>query len=393
MIAKRLLLALCGVLMGSSGVRAGGFQDYAPLDPSLPFPLGSTRPGEYAGFSGYRITHEPKLLETLIVTNPNQEAALLFEVRESGMMRLVEKLAAGRSTLVTTRQGQQWVAVIGDEAESHTAHWTGVVWTLKTIATRIDLRPATVVATVELKWQPVDLRTPLVPPILDRRTAYFDEPPSDEVVLKAMKPLGGIRGLITESRDDVNIVTERIHEKLGEPRFYPLIGPARLHHTQWKCTVYYNHRIELDFPVAIRTEQKRVEVVTIPVDHLIQASLPPDPVVAVAFVPVQSATEIPFTVANLRNAPARIFEMSADGKMKFVKDLTHGELLDVQTCTDRRWVAFFGDAAESFDPREPKAVWLLRPVAPSKTLIPPLAPTPLPPLPSPPEAPETPRLP
>jgi hypothetical protein len=51
-----------------------------------------------------------------------------------------------------------------------------------------------------------------------------------------------------------HIVYESVGYRVDEPRFYPLIGPARLVHAQWKCTVI---------------GRDKVEVVPIEIDYLI----------------------------------------------------------------------------------------------------------------------------
>ena len=71
-----------------------------------------------------------------------------------------------------------------------------------------------------------------------------------------------------EFRDDIDIVTERIVDRIDPPRFYPLIGPAQLHHCHWKCTVYYVGTYESGWPFPVRIRRPRVQVVYIDKDHL-----------------------------------------------------------------------------------------------------------------------------
>jgi hypothetical protein len=61
-----------------------------------------------------------------------------------------------------------------------------------------------------------------------------DDPPDDANVLRALDlhKLG-----ITAS--DIHIVKELVVDRTDPVRSYPLVGPARLHHRHWKCTVYF----------------------------------------------------------------------------------------------------------------------------------------------------------
>ena len=94
------------------------------------------------------------------------------------------------------------------------------------------------------------------------------EVPPDAMVLRALPHTTSAPGLYEQSRDNIHIVKECIVDKLDAPRFFPLIGPAQLHHCHWKCTVYYNESITGMYPVAFRSVQPRVDVVYIDADHL-----------------------------------------------------------------------------------------------------------------------------
>ena len=71
-----------------------------------------------------------------------------------------------------------------------------------------------------------------------------------------------------QNRDDIQIVKELIVDRVDDARFYPLVGPARLHHCHFKCTVNYNETISSSFPFPILVKRPRVEVVYIDKDHL-----------------------------------------------------------------------------------------------------------------------------
>jgi hypothetical protein len=115
-----------------------------------------------------------------------------------------------------------------------------------------------------------DHRTPIMPPI---REGYppplCEDPPDQATVLRALtKITRGIPYLYEEFRDDIQVVTERVVDKIDPPRFFPLVGPAQLHHCHWKCTVYYTETIESGWPFPFQTRKPRVEVVMIDRDHL-----------------------------------------------------------------------------------------------------------------------------
>jgi hypothetical protein len=96
-----------------------------------------------------------------------------------------------------------------------------------------------------------------------------DDPPAQEEILRAMpKVLRGVPYVCEEFRDDVEFVTERLVDKIDPPRFFPLVGPAQLHHCHWKCTIYYTETIESGQPFPFRAKRKRVEVIYIDKDHL-----------------------------------------------------------------------------------------------------------------------------
>ena len=69
-------------------------------------------------------------------------------------------------------------------------------------------------------------------------------------------------------RDDVQIVTERLVDKIDPPRFFPLVGPAQLHHCHWKATIYYTEVIESGYPFPVKIKRPRIQVVYIDKDHL-----------------------------------------------------------------------------------------------------------------------------
>src|SRR3979490_3436261 len=69
---------------------------------------------------------------------------------------------------------------------------------------------------------------------------------------------------------------EKLVDRIDPPRFFPMIGPAQLHHCHWKCTIYYTETISSSYPFPYQTRRRSVEVVYIDKDHLHQCVMGPD---------------------------------------------------------------------------------------------------------------------
>jgi RNA polymerase sigma factor (sigma-70 family) len=101
-------------------------------------------------------------------------------------------------------------------------------------------------------------------------TQVAGDPPTDAEVLKALpRAVANTKKIYEEFRDDVVIVKKRLVDKLDPPRVFPKIGPARLWHQHWECTVYYTETIRSDYPFPQSTKKKRVQVVYIDKDSLV----------------------------------------------------------------------------------------------------------------------------
>ncbi|MFL5340620.1 MAG: sigma-70 family RNA polymerase sigma factor [Gemmataceae bacterium] len=97
-----------------------------------------------------------------------------------------------------------------------------------------------------------------------RTVVATDDAPSDAEILRA---LPAVPANLPEGwqlfRDNVSIVKERITDRIEEARFYPLVGPARLRHTHWKCTVHFTEMLRGQMPYPFEVKKDRVEVVYI----------------------------------------------------------------------------------------------------------------------------------
>jgi hypothetical protein len=115
-----------------------------------------------------------------------------------------------------------------------------------------------------------DGRVPIMPPIAPGKPPPIcEDPPSDSEVLRAMPRVPrGVPYVYETFRDDIVIVKNRLVDKIDPPRFFPLVGPAQLHHCHWECVIYYNELVQSDYPFPIYIRKPRVQVIYIDKDHL-----------------------------------------------------------------------------------------------------------------------------
>ncbi|MBY0513791.1 MAG: hypothetical protein K2P78_07745 [Gemmataceae bacterium] len=115
-----------------------------------------------------------------------------------------------------------------------------------------------------------DGRTPIMPPIRDGfPPPICEDPPSDLECLRALhRPHRGIPYVLEEFRDDIYIVKNRLVDKIDPPRFFPLVGPAQLHHCHWECVIYWTETVQSDYPFPCKLKKQRVQVIYIDKDHL-----------------------------------------------------------------------------------------------------------------------------
>lgn len=131
--------------------------------------------------------------------------------------------------------------------------------------------PAWVSTRIEDKYNNKnDFRTALLPPL---RPGFplptCEDPPDDAQVLRALKPIArGVPYIYEEFREDVEIVVEKLVDRIDPPRFFPLIGWANLHHCHFKCTVFYTETKQSDYPFPYYVKKPQTEVVYIDKDHL-----------------------------------------------------------------------------------------------------------------------------
>jgi hypothetical protein len=125
----------------------------------------------------------------------------------------------------------------------------------------------------EERYDPV----PILDPVEGEHAPIFclDAPYPDEVVRTLPDETGGGLTFIAETfRNNVRIVVEPIVDRVGECRFFPLAGPARIHFCHYKCTVYYDKTIRSDWPVPFSHTDQVQQVVYIDHNHLIRCAGP-----------------------------------------------------------------------------------------------------------------------
>jgi hypothetical protein len=114
-----------------------------------------------------------------------------------------------------------------------------------------------------------DNKTPVLPPIPPGYRPLCEDPPDRAEIIRTMPPIArGVPYFYEEFREDFEFTVEKIVDRVDPPRFFPLVGPAQLHHCHWKCTIYYNETVESNYPFPFQVKKRRVEVVYIDKDHL-----------------------------------------------------------------------------------------------------------------------------
>ena len=123
-------------------------------------------------------------------------------------------------------------------------------------------------------------KVPILDPVEGENAPLFClDPPSSDEIMRSLPDTaeGGLAFVAETFRNNVRIVVEPIVDRVDECRFYPLAGPARLHHCHYKCTVYYDKTIRSTWPLPFTHDDETTEVIYIDHDHLIRCSGPDAP--------------------------------------------------------------------------------------------------------------------
>ena len=116
-------------------------------------------------------------------------------------------------------------------------------------------------------------RVPILGPITPGGPTMALDPPSEDEVMRALEEARPIQGnipmLYEQQRKNVRITVDPVADYVDPPRVYPLIGPAQLHHAQYKCTVYYTEVTRVGWPIPYTTTNEDTqEVLYIDHNHL-----------------------------------------------------------------------------------------------------------------------------
>lgn len=112
--------------------------------------------------------------------------------------------------------------------------------------------------------------------IPDSRNAHTNSPPQPYEVIAAVEkneklPENSLNDLFKLHSNNIRIVVEPIYDRVEEPRFYPLVGVARLHRVGFKCTLYFTESDDVKWPGADRGKGEINKTIYIDHDHLIGA--------------------------------------------------------------------------------------------------------------------------
>ncbi|MGQ0635898.1 MAG: hypothetical protein ACT4QC_14900 [Planctomycetaceae bacterium] len=121
------------------------------------------------------------------------------------------------------------------------------------------------------------MKAPVLDPVEGENAPLFCmDPPSPDQIMRSLPDdtEGGWPFLAETSRNNVRMVSELIVDSLGDCRFYPMVGPARLHKCHYKCTVYFDKTIRSDWPIPFSHTDETTDVVYIDKDHLIRCAGP-----------------------------------------------------------------------------------------------------------------------
>ena len=116
-------------------------------------------------------------------------------------------------------------------------------------------------------------RVPILGPVTSAGDPVSLDPPSDDEVMRALEKIHPVSGnvplLYEKQRNNVRMTKELIADYTDPPRVYPLIGPARHHHAQYKCTIYYTDTTRNGYPLPYtNVDEDAREVVYIDHNHL-----------------------------------------------------------------------------------------------------------------------------
>jgi hypothetical protein len=175
--------------------------------------------------------------------------------------------------LTRTSSGAAWAFLVLTLASTVgcTANWTGP--SLGIFSYPVPVSPWLQDRMEDNFWRRLRYsRVPVLGPLTPGGPEMSLDPPSDDEVMRALEDARPVKGgipLIEEvQRKNVRIVVEPVADYIDPPRFYPLVGPAQLHHAHYKCIVYFTEVTRVGWPLPYTTvNEDAQEVVYIDHDH------------------------------------------------------------------------------------------------------------------------------
>ena len=125
----------------------------------------------------------------------------------------------------------------------------------------------------DLHWENLRYnKVAIMEPVRNGQAVALD-PPSDDQVMRALEKIRPVSGAIpfleTTHRTNIRITKELLADYLDPPTMVPLVGPAQVHHSHWKCTVYFTETVNVGWPIPqTLVNEEAQEVIYIDLDHL-----------------------------------------------------------------------------------------------------------------------------
>jgi len=125
----------------------------------------------------------------------------------------------------------------------------------------------------DLHWENLRYnKVAIMEPVKNGQAVALDAPSDDQVIraLEKIRPVSGsIPFLETTHRNNIRITKELLADYLDSPTMVPLAGPAQIHHSHWRCTVYFTETVNVGWPIPqTLIDEEAQEVIYIDLDHL-----------------------------------------------------------------------------------------------------------------------------
>ena len=150
---------------------------------------------------------------------------------------------------------------------------TSPAWSIGVASVPVPVSPYFQQGYEDLHWE--DLRynkVSIMGPVCNGQAVALDAPSDDQIIrsLEKVRPVSGsVPFLETTHRTNIRITKELMADYLDPPTMVPLVGPAQVHHSHWKCTVYFTETVNCGWPIPqTLIDEEAQEVIYIDMDHL-----------------------------------------------------------------------------------------------------------------------------